>query len=154
MVGLDGLELLPHDPEQPAFQVSELQQFRSHRGDMLEVGAVVERLYQMLLRSEIVVRVAERDARTRGDRPHGCSLVAALAKQLERGFEDLRFRGGRFLSGIHEAPWRTVGPRPGPLAKRAFRRPSLCSMCMLKKCIPPKTMSTLPIFTESNSIAP
>src|SRR5881392_2396721 len=151
MVGLDRLELLAHHPEQAGLEILQIVEPCADRGDVVDVRAVVKRLDQVLFGAEVVVGVAECDAGPLGDGAHGGRLVAALAEQLERGREDFGFRGDRFGPLFHAAP-RSTGERGS--VSHGLRRPSLWSMCMLKKCMPPSTIRTCPIFTDSSSMAP
>src|SRR5438552_2400858 len=83
MVRLESGDLQSHHGKQTRLQPRFLFQHGERSRQMFLMQALIERLNQMLLRTEIVIRIAERDTRLVGNRAHRCPLISALAKQIE-----------------------------------------------------------------------
>src|ERR1700726_3702934 len=94
---------------------------------MLAVSAAVEFLDQMLLRAEVVVGVAEGDARGLGDGAHGGALVAVLAEESERRLEDLCPRLLSFWRPASTARIRSTPRRRHPSTRRSAHHPTSAS---------------------------
>ena len=57
---------------------------------MFFMCAVIERLDQMLFRTEIMIGIPERDTGLLSDRAHGRLLVSAFTQEIERAVKNQR----------------------------------------------------------------
>src|SRR5690606_35718637 len=92
VIRLGNLEHRLDHAKEPGLEVTLTLEDGLTGDEMLIVNALIERLDEVILRAEVVIGIAERNAGALGNGPHRRLIIAALAEEIERSLEDARPR--------------------------------------------------------------